>query len=71
MRKALPFLFLLVPMHGAFSQTSPFSNNSPNDPVKLNENMTKADFVPGVILIKFKGARTMVLDICAVKVHAP
>ena len=46
----------------ALSQSLLFSNNSPNEPVKLDVNMTKADFIPGVILVRFKDSARISVD---------
>ncbi len=54
MRNALLLSIVFALVQSASSQTPLFSNNSPSEPVKLNASMTKADFVPGVILVRFK-----------------
>jgi len=37
-----------------FPQTNLFTNNSPSDVIKIDSKISKYDFVPGEILIKFK-----------------
>ncbi len=60
MRRGILFFALLALFQSAFSQIKIFSDNPPNDPVKLNTGTSKMDFVPGVILVRFRDAANIV-----------
>ncbi|MGC8654572.1 MAG: S8 family serine peptidase, partial [Candidatus Kryptoniota bacterium] len=49
----LVFGFLIV-TSVVYAQKPLFSDNGPNEPVKLDANAARADFMPGVILVRFK-----------------
>ena len=59
MHKIATGFILLFAVQLAYGQSTLFRDNTPKEPVKLDGNMTKADFVPGVILVRFKDAASI------------
>ncbi len=54
MNKIAVFFLLSFAVQTVHGQSTLFRDNGPSDPVKLEANMTKSNFVPGVILVRFK-----------------
>ena len=60
MSRLILSLVIFFAVQQVYGQSPLFRDNAPKDPVKLDANMTKADFVPGVILVKFKDGTSVV-----------
>ncbi|HEY9166609.1 MAG TPA: S8 family serine peptidase [Candidatus Kryptonia bacterium] len=60
MNKSITSLLLLFAFQLANGQTTLFRDSGPGNPVKVSANATKAHFLPGVILVKFKDAASVV-----------